>query len=66
MILQKKIQKNIIQIGLKFLIFLQILIIADSGSGKINSLFNLIRYESEADKIYFYAKNPYEGKYHFF
>ena len=66
MILQKKIQKNIIQIGLKFLIFLQILIIADSGSGKINSLFNLIRYESETDKIYFYAKNPYEGKYHFF
>ena len=59
MILQKKIQKNIIQIGLKFLIFLQILIIADSGSGKINSLFNLIRYESETDKIYFYAKNPY-------
>ena len=41
----------------------RILIIGDSGSAKTNSLFNLINQESDIDKIYLYAKDPYEGKY---
>ena len=33
------------------------------GSGKTNSLFNLINQQPDIDKIYFYAKNSYEAKY---
>ena len=40
-----------------------ILIIGGSGSGKINVLLNLINHESDIDKIYFYAKDPYKTKY---
>ena len=43
----------------------RILIIAGSGSGKNNSLFNLINQESDIDKMYLYAKDPYEAKYQF-
>ena len=35
-----------------------ILIIADSGSGKTNSLFDLISHQRNIDKIYLYAKDP--------
>ena len=41
----------------------RILIIEGSGSGKTNSLFNLINEEPDIDKIYLYAKDPYEAKY---
>ena len=41
------------------------LIIAGSGSGKANSLFNLISHQRDIDKIYFYGKDPYESKYQF-
>ena len=41
----------------------RILIIGGSGSGKTNSLFNLINKEPDIDKIYLYAKDPYEVKY---
>ena len=41
----------------------RILIIGGSGSGKIYSLFNLISQHSDIDKIYLYAKGPYEAKY---
>ena len=41
------------------------LIIGGSGSGKTNSLFNLIIEELHIDKIYLYAKDPYEAKYWF-
>ena len=34
-----------------------------SGSGKINPLLNLINNEPDIDKIYLYAKDPYEAKY---
>ena len=43
----------------------RILIIGGSGSGKTNSLFNLINEEPDIDKIYLYAKDPYEAKYQF-
>ena len=41
----------------------EILIIGDSGSGKTNVLLNLISHEPVIDKIYLYAKAPYEEKY---
>ena len=41
----------------------RILITGGSGSGKTNALLNLINHEPEIDKIYLYAKDPYEAKY---
>ena len=41
----------------------RILIIGGSGSGKINVLLNLIENQPDIDKIYLYAKDPYECKY---
>ena len=41
------------------------LIIRSSGSGKTNTLLNLINHEPDIDKIYLYAKDPYEAKYQF-
>ena len=43
----------------------RILITEGSGSGKINSLFNFINQQPDIDKIYLYAKDPYETKYQF-
>ena len=43
--------------------FLKILIIRDSGSGKINPFFNPISHQPDIEKIYLYAKDPYEAKY---
>ena len=43
----------------------RILIIGGSGSGKTNALLNLINNQPDIDKIYLYAKDPYENKYHF-
>ena len=40
-----------------------ILVIGGSRSGKENSLFNLISNQPDIDKIYLYAKDPYEAKY---
>ena len=41
------------------------IIIGGSGSGKANALLNLINHEPDIDKIYLYAKDPYEAKYQF-
>ena len=41
----------------------RILIIRGSESGKTNSLFNLINQQPGIDKIYLYAKDPYEAKF---
>ena len=41
----------------------RILIIGGSGSGKANLLLNLIENQPDIDKIYLYAKDPYEKKY---
>ena len=43
----------------------RILIIGGSGSGKTNALLNLINNQPYIDKIYLYAKDPYEAKYQF-
>ena len=43
----------------------RILIIWGSGSGKPNSLFSLISQQPYIDKIYLYAKDPFEAKYQF-
>ena len=43
----------------------RILIIGSSGSGKTNTLLNLIDNQPDIDKIYLYAKDLYEPKYQF-
>ena len=43
----------------------RVLIIGGSGSGKTNALLNLINNQPAIDKIYLYAKDPYEVKYQF-
>ena len=45
--------------------YIIIIIIGGSGSGKINSLLNLINRQPDIGKIYVYAKDPYEAKYQF-
>ena len=41
------------------------LIIGGSGSGKTNVLLSLIENQPDIDKIYLYAKDPYEAKYQY-
>ena len=43
----------------------RILIAGGSGSGKTNALLNLINNQPDIDKIYLYAKDPYEEKYQY-
>ena len=43
----------------------RILITGGSGFGKTNLLLNLIENQPDIDKIYFYAKDPYESKYQY-
>ena len=61
--------ENVIEHNLKWLYIpdhpYRILIIGGSGSGKINALLNLINNQPDIDKIYLYAKDPYEKKYQY-
>ena len=42
----------------------RILIIGDSGSGKVNVLLNLVKHQRpDADIIYLNVKDPFESKY---
>ena len=41
------------------------MIIGSSGSGKTNTLLNLVSQEDDIDNIYFYAKDLSEPKYEF-
>ena len=43
----------------------RILAIGGSGFGKPNSSFNLISQQPDTDKIYLYAKVPFEAKHQF-
>ena len=43
----------------------RILIIGGSESGRTKSLFNLINQQSDINKMYLYAKDPYEAKCRF-
>ena len=65
-ILQKKALKNI-NYNINWLRVpdhpYRVFIIRCSGHGKVNSLFNLISHQSNIDKIYLYAKDPFEAKY---
>ena len=36
-----------------------------SGSQKINALLKLINTQPDTEKIYMYAKDPYEAKYQY-
>ena len=40
-------------------------IVGGSGSGKTNALLNLINNQPDIEKIYLYAKDPYEAKYQY-
>ena len=43
----------------------RIFIVGGSGSGKTNVLLNLINNQPDIDKIYLYAKDPFEAKYQY-
>ena len=43
----------------------RILIIGGSGSVKTSLLLNLIKNQPDIDKMYLYAKDPYEAKYQY-
>ena len=43
----------------------RILTVGGSGSGKTNPLLNLINNQPDIDKIYLYAKDPYEANYQY-
>ena len=43
----------------------RILIIGGPGSGKTNVLLNLIENQSDIEKLYLYAKDPYVAKYQY-
>ena len=43
----------------------RILIIGGSGSGKTNTLPNLINDQPDIDKLYSYSKDSYEAKYQY-
>ena len=43
----------------------RILMIGGSGTGKTNALLNLTNNQQGIDKIYLYAKDPYEDKYQY-
>ena len=43
----------------------RISIIDGSGSGKTNASLNLIETQPDIDKIYLYAKDPFEAKYQY-
>ena len=68
-ILEKKTQKNIIQIGQKscdsYRSSVQNINIGGSESGKTNALVNLMNRKLYFDKTYLYAEDPYEAKYQF-
>ena len=44
----------------------RILIVGGSGSGKTNALLNLINNQPDINKMFLYAKDPYEAKYQYF
>ena len=41
----------------------RILLFGGSGSGKTNALLKPINHQPDTDKIFLYAKDPYESKY---
>ena len=56
-----KIKQNIFQIDHPY----RTLIVGGSGSGETNAFLNIINDQLDIDKIYLYAKDPYEAKYQY-
>ena len=56
-----KLKLNTIKAG--HILQTRILITEGSGFGRTNVLLNLIENQPDTDKIYLYAKDPYEAKY---
>ena len=65
MIIQMKTKQKLIQSGHIPDHPYRIFVIGGSGSGKRNALLILINNQPNIDKIYLYAKDPYEAKYQF-
>ena len=66
MITQMETEQNTIQVGHIFqIIHTECYKYKKSGSGKTNALLNLINKQPEIEKIYLYAKDPYESKYQY-
>ena len=66
MITQMETEQNTIQVGHIFqIIHTKCYKYKKSGSGKTNALLNLINKQPEIEKIYLYAKDPYESKYQY-
>ena len=60
-----KTKYSILQSGHTFQIIHIEGVIGRPGSGKTNALLNLINNQPDIDKIYLYAKDPYETKYQY-
>ena len=43
----------------------RILIVGSPGYGKTNILLNIVNNQPDIDKVYLYAKDPYEAKYQY-
>ena len=43
----------------------RVLIVGGSGSGKTNTLMNMLKYQRDISKIFLYVKDPTEDKYNF-
>ena len=60
----KKILIQIIGFMLFLAIFISILIVSYSGSGKTNVLLNLMKHQQrDIDKIYLYGNDSFQSKY---
>ena len=60
----KKILIQIIGFMLFLTIFISILIVSYSGSGKTNVLLNLMKHQQrDIDKIYLYGNDSFQSKY---
>ena len=60
-----KIRLSIIKTGNISRSSIRILIIGGSGSEKTKALLNLIGNQPDIDKIYLFAKDPYDAKYQY-
>ena len=65
MIIQMKMRRNLDWPNIPHYPYI-ILVIGSSEPGKTNALLNLINNQPDIEKLYLYAKDPNEAKYHYF